>query len=101
MSFAFCNSSRDTNQSRVKMFAPSRARATTEIELGRDKNHGLYSLASRLDIPFKVLYPDALRYDIYLRVKPTRQVKCGVREKLACRCDYLTYSLFELKNKKK
>lgn len=100
MSFVFCNSSRDNSQSRAKSFAPSRARATTENEMGRDKNHGLYSLASRLDIPFKGLYPDALRYELYLRVKPTRKVKCGIREKLACRCDYLTYSLFELKNKK-
>ena len=47
------NSSRDTNQSRNKSFAPSRARATTENELGRDKNHGLYS-----SILPKKSYPD-------------------------------------------
>lgn len=79
-------------------YAASRARKTTECEDMRDTKHGLYSLASRLGVNFKGVYPNTLRGDLMYRVKYTRRIKCGGRQKLDCRCDYLTYSLFEVMN---
>jgi hypothetical protein len=72
----------------------------TESEFSRDKNHGLYSLASRLDVPFKNVYPDSLRQDIFRNCILSRRVKCSSSTKLMCKCTYLTHNLFGLKNKK-
>ena len=72
----------------------------TESEFSRDKNHGLYSLASRLDIPFKNVYPDSLRFDIFRNCAFSRRVKCSTSTKLMCKCNFLSNNLFSLKNKK-
>ena len=72
----------------------------TEYEFARDKNRGLYSLASRLDVPFKGLYPDSLRFDVHRYCMFSRRVKCSGSKKMMCKCNYLTTSLFGLKNKK-
>jgi len=71
----------------------------TEFEFSRDKNHGLYSLASRLDVPFKNVYPDSLRYDVFKSCEFARLVRCS-KEKMLCKCTYLTHNLFALRNKK-
>jgi len=70
-----------------------------ENEFARDRNHGLYSLASRLDVPFKNVYPDSLRFDIFRSCEFARHVKSG-KAKMMCKCTYLTHNLFALRNKK-
>ena len=81
-------------------FGQQKPRLTTESPFGRDKNHGLYSLAARLGINFKNHYPDMLQQKMFHECEFTRKIKCAIRSKMTCKCDYMTLCLFALRNRR-
>lgn len=74
-------------------------RSATSSVWGRDSNHGLYSLGSRLGLDIKNSYPDTLRAHIFTKCIFTKRVKATIKTPLICRCDLKTYSQFGLINK--
>ena len=81
-------------------FKSSQPALLTENPRSRDKNRGLYSLASRLGVDFKGLYPNDLRWKIMAEADFAKKVKVSLRNKMPCRCNYLSNTQYCMLNRK-
>ena len=82
------------------MFRDRNNELLTESVFARDKNKGLYSLASRLGVDFKGVYPDDLKWKIVRETEFAKKVKCSLRNKMPCRCRLLSNTHYALVHKR-